>query len=44
MKALVPPYRTQHIVANETCLRAGADAGPELAAPVWQSDANEVTA
>jgi 2-oxoglutarate ferredoxin oxidoreductase subunit gamma len=43
MKRLVPPYRTQHIVANESCLRAGADAGPPLAAPVWLSGANAVT-
>ena len=28
MKQLVPPYRTQHVAANEAALRAGADAGP----------------
>ncbi|HEV7763137.1 MAG TPA: 2-oxoacid:acceptor oxidoreductase family protein [Acidimicrobiales bacterium] len=35
MKRLVPPYRTQHIVANEAALRAGFDAAPALAAPAW---------
>ncbi len=44
MKRLVPPYRTQHIVANESCLRAGGEAGPARAAPVWSVDAPEVSA
>ena len=35
MKQLVPPYRTQHIAANEASLRAGADAAPAGAAPAW---------
>jgi 2-oxoglutarate ferredoxin oxidoreductase subunit gamma len=35
MKRLVPPYRTQHIVANEAALRAGHDAVPALTAPAW---------
>jgi len=39
MKRLVPPYRTQHIVANEAALRAGFDAAPALAAPAWSTSA-----
>jgi len=35
MKRLVPPYRTQHIVANEAALRAGHEAVPALSAPAW---------
>ena len=35
MKQLVPPYRTQHIAANEASLRAGVDAAPAGAAPAW---------
>jgi 2-oxoglutarate ferredoxin oxidoreductase subunit gamma len=35
MKQLVPPYRTQHIAANEASLRAGVDAGPANGAPAW---------
>jgi 2-oxoglutarate ferredoxin oxidoreductase subunit gamma len=35
MRELVPPYRTQHIEANERALRAGAAAVPALAAPAW---------
>jgi 2-oxoglutarate ferredoxin oxidoreductase subunit gamma len=35
MKRLVPPYRTQHIVANEAALRAGHEAAPALTAPAW---------
>jgi 2-oxoglutarate ferredoxin oxidoreductase subunit gamma len=35
MKQLVPPYRTQHVVANEASLRAGAQAAPLGAAPAW---------
>ena len=35
MKQLVPPYRTQHMVANEASLRAGAQAAPLGAAPAW---------
>ena len=36
MRELVPPYRTQHLVANEAALRAGFDAGPANAAPAWE--------
>jgi 2-oxoglutarate ferredoxin oxidoreductase subunit gamma len=35
MKQLVPPYRTQHLAANEASLRAGAEAAPTGAAPAW---------
>jgi 2-oxoglutarate ferredoxin oxidoreductase subunit gamma len=35
MKRLVPPYRTQHIVANEAALRAGHAAAPALTTPAW---------
>lgn len=34
MKELVPPYRTQHVAANEAALRAGAEATPAPAAQV----------
>jgi 2-oxoglutarate ferredoxin oxidoreductase subunit gamma len=37
MRQLVPPYRTQHLVANEAALRAGFDAAPALAAPAWDA-------
>jgi 2-oxoacid:acceptor oxidoreductase gamma subunit (pyruvate/2-ketoisovalerate family) len=36
MKELVPPYRTQHVEANEAAIRAGAAFLPPLAAPAWQ--------
>jgi len=35
MKELVPPYRAEHVAANETALRVGHGLGPELAAPAW---------
>jgi Pyruvate/2-oxoacid:ferredoxin oxidoreductase gamma subunit len=35
MKELVPPYRTEHVAANEQALRAGAAAAPGLVAPAW---------
>jgi 2-oxoglutarate ferredoxin oxidoreductase subunit gamma len=35
MKELVPPYRTEHVVANEVALHAGYSVGPKLAAPAW---------
>jgi len=34
MRELVPPYRTQHIAANEAAIRAGADATP-ASHPAW---------
>jgi 2-oxoglutarate ferredoxin oxidoreductase subunit gamma len=43
MKRLVPPYRTQHIVANEAALRAGFDAAPALAAPAWSDTTTAAT-
>jgi 2-oxoglutarate ferredoxin oxidoreductase subunit gamma len=35
MRELVPPYRTQHLVANEAALRAGGDAAHGMAASIW---------
>ena len=35
MRRLVPPYRAQHIAANERALEAGAAAVTPLAVPVW---------
>ena len=32
MRELVPPYRTQHVAANEAAIEAGANAAPVLAA------------
>jgi Pyruvate/2-oxoacid:ferredoxin oxidoreductase gamma subunit len=39
MRQLVPPYRTEHLQANEAALRAGGAAVPELAAPAWPVEA-----
>jgi 2-oxoglutarate ferredoxin oxidoreductase subunit gamma len=44
MKRLVPPYRTQHIVANEAALRAGFDAAPAQSAPAWSVHTTATTA
>lgn len=38
MQELVPPYRTQHLAANEACLRAGADAAPTRTTPAWAEE------
>ena len=35
MRQLIPPYRTEHLQANEEALRTGAAAIPALAAPAW---------
>ena len=35
MRQLVPPYRTEHVQANEAALRAGASAVGALEAPAW---------
>lgn len=35
MRQIVPPYRTQHIEANERAIQEGAAAVPRLAAPAW---------
>ncbi len=35
MRELVPPYRTQHVAANEQAIEAGAAAAPALAVPAW---------
>jgi Pyruvate/2-oxoacid:ferredoxin oxidoreductase gamma subunit len=36
MVEAVPPYRRQHVEANERALRAGFDAVEALAAPAWE--------
>jgi Pyruvate/2-oxoacid:ferredoxin oxidoreductase gamma subunit len=40
MRASIPPYRTQHIEANERVLRAGWDLLPAGAAPAWEVPAH----
>jgi 2-oxoglutarate ferredoxin oxidoreductase subunit gamma len=35
MRELVPPYRTQHVAANEQAIAAGAAAVPSMAEPAW---------
>ena len=39
MKELVPPYRTEHVAANEEALLAGAEAAPGLRAPAFPEGA-----
>ena len=39
MKELVPPYRTEHVAANEVALLAGAEAAPGLRAPAFDEGA-----
>jgi Pyruvate/2-oxoacid:ferredoxin oxidoreductase gamma subunit len=36
MRASIPPYRTQHIAANERSLRAGAELLPAGESPAWE--------
>jgi Pyruvate/2-oxoacid:ferredoxin oxidoreductase gamma subunit len=36
MRDAIPSYRTQHIAANETALRAGFDAVTPLTMPAWE--------
>jgi len=38
MRECVPPYRSQHVAANEAALRAGFDAAPSEAAPAWRAE------
>jgi Pyruvate/2-oxoacid:ferredoxin oxidoreductase gamma subunit len=38
MRASIPPYRTQHIEANERALRAGWDLLPAGAMPAWTEE------
>jgi 2-oxoglutarate ferredoxin oxidoreductase subunit gamma len=35
MRKLIPPYRTEHLEANERALREGAAAVPALGSPAW---------
>jgi Pyruvate/2-oxoacid:ferredoxin oxidoreductase gamma subunit len=37
MRESLPPYRQQHAPANETAIRAGAEAVERLAAPAWDT-------
>jgi Pyruvate/2-oxoacid:ferredoxin oxidoreductase gamma subunit len=39
MRESIPPYRTQHIEANEKALRAGWDLLPANAHPAWERSA-----
>jgi 2-oxoglutarate ferredoxin oxidoreductase subunit gamma len=39
MKELVPPYRREHVVANEGAIRSGADLLPAGAASLWEGAA-----
>jgi len=38
MRQLVPPYRTEHLQANEAALRAGAGAVSAMGAPAWGAE------
>ena len=42
MRESIPPYRTQHIEANEKALRAGWDLLPADAHPAWERSAANV--
>jgi Pyruvate/2-oxoacid:ferredoxin oxidoreductase gamma subunit len=42
MRESIPPYRTQHIEANERALRAGFDLLPANAHPAWEKSAANV--
>jgi hypothetical protein len=39
MRASIPPYRTQHIEANERAIAAGWDLLPANAHPAWERSA-----
>jgi Pyruvate/2-oxoacid:ferredoxin oxidoreductase gamma subunit len=39
MRQSIPPYRRQHIAANEEAIRAGFDAVDHLAFPAWEQEA-----
>jgi Pyruvate/2-oxoacid:ferredoxin oxidoreductase gamma subunit len=39
MRQSIPPYRQQHIAANETAIQAGFDAVDHLAFPAWEQEA-----
>jgi 2-oxoglutarate ferredoxin oxidoreductase subunit gamma len=39
MRESVPPYRTQHIAANEAALRAGHERVEALSFPAWTAEA-----
>ena len=39
MRQSIPPYRQQHIAANDAAIRAGLDAVDHLAFPAWEQEA-----
>ena len=39
MRESIPPYRQQHIAANEVAIRAGFDAVEHLGFPAWEHEA-----
>ncbi len=39
MASSLPPYRKQHVEANEKALRAGFEQAPAGAAPAWTEEA-----
>jgi Pyruvate/2-oxoacid:ferredoxin oxidoreductase gamma subunit len=39
MRQSIPPYRKQHIAANEAAIQAGFDAVDHLAFPAWEQEA-----
>jgi Pyruvate/2-oxoacid:ferredoxin oxidoreductase gamma subunit len=39
MRESIPPYRQQHIAANEVAIRAGFDVVEHLAFPAWEQEA-----
>ena len=39
MRASIPPYRTQHVAANEAAILAGFDSVDHLAVPAWEGAA-----
>jgi Pyruvate/2-oxoacid:ferredoxin oxidoreductase gamma subunit len=39
MRRSIPPYRRQHIAANDEAIRAGFEAADRLAFPAWEQEA-----
>jgi 2-oxoglutarate ferredoxin oxidoreductase subunit gamma len=39
MRESIPPYRSQHIAANEDAIRAGYEHVDRLAMPAWEQEA-----
>jgi Pyruvate/2-oxoacid:ferredoxin oxidoreductase gamma subunit len=38
MRQSIPPYRQQHIAANEAAIRAGFDAVDQFTFPAWEAE------